>query len=115
MLPITPYGTRIAASPFEFAFSLPLNVANIEEWQSMPFHEVIGKAFLALLLLVVIAQVTLKLRWRIEELLLFLFGTAMACLHLRFLLVFVPFAIPVVARVLVQWIPAYETKKDKAF
>ena len=82
----------VAASPFEFAFSLPLNVANIEEWQSMPFHEVIGKAFLALLLLIV-AQVTLNLRWRVEELLLFLFGTAMACLHLRFLLVFVPFAI----------------------
>jgi hypothetical protein len=113
VLPVTPYGTRVAASPFEFAFSLPLNVSSIQEWQSMPFHEIIGKAFLALLLLIVIAQVTLSLRWRLEELLLFLFGTAMACLHVRFLLVFVPFATLVVARILARWVPPYEVAKDK--
>ena len=112
-LPITPYGTRVAASPFEFAFSLPLNIANIEEWQAMPFHEIIGKAFLALLLLIIIVQITLNLRWRVEELLLFLLGTAMACLHVRFLLVFVPFAAPLVARILARWVPAYDSAKDK--
>jgi hypothetical protein len=112
-LPITPYGTRVAASPFEFAFSLPLNVSSIQEWQSMPFHEVIGKAFLVLLVLVALAQIMLALRWRFEELLLFLFGTAMACLHIRFLLVFVPFATPLVARILAHWMPVYDAAKDK--
>ena len=114
-LPITPYGTRVAASPFEFAFSLPLNIANIQEWQAMPFHEIIGKAFLLLLVLIVVAQITLNLRWRVEELLLFLFGTTMACLHVRFLLVFVPFATPLVARILALWVPPYEPAKDKLF
>ena len=47
-LPVTPYGARVAASPFEFAFSLPLNVAHIQEWQSMPFDTIIGKMFLGL-------------------------------------------------------------------
>jgi hypothetical protein len=112
-LPITPYSVRVAASPFEYAFSLPLNVSSIEEWQAMPFHEIIGKAFLALLLILIAAQIALNLRWRVEELWLFLFGTALACLHVRFLLVFVPFAAPLVARILARWMSAYEPAKDK--
>jgi hypothetical protein len=112
-LAITPYGTRLAASPFEFAFSLPLNIENIEEWQAMPFHDPVGKAFLALLLFVIVALVTLDIRWRLEELFLFLIGTAMACIHIRFVLVFVPFATPVLARIFARWIPAYEARKDK--
>jgi hypothetical protein len=112
-LPITPYGTRIAVSPFEFAFSLPLNVAHIQEWQSMPFNTLVGKIFLVLLLGIVIAQVTLRLTWRLEEFMLCLFGTMMACLHVRFILIFVPFVAPVLAIVLARWVPPYERIKDK--
>jgi hypothetical protein len=112
-IPATPYGIRVATSPFEFAFSLPLNVGNIEEWQSMPFHEIVGQAFLALLLLIAIAQITLRLRWRLETLLLFLAGSALACMHIRFLLVFVPFAAPVIATIIARWIPCYDSRKDK--
>ena len=94
-LMITPYGTRLAVYPFDMAFSQPLNVANIQEWQSMPFNLPGGKLFLALVLAVVIAQVTLRPKWRPDEFALFLIGTAMACLHLRFILVFVPFCAPI--------------------
>ena len=66
-----------------------------------------------LILLLILAQVTLNLHWRVEELLLFLFGTAVACLHVRFLLVFVPFATPLVAKIIARWIPRYESAKDK--
>jgi hypothetical protein len=112
-LPITPYGVRVAASPFEFALSLPLNVANIDEWQPMPFNMLIGKLFLVLLLAMIAAAVTSRFTWRLDEFLLFLFGTTMACLHVRFLLVFVPFAVPVIARMLSRWIPPYDFAKDK--
>ncbi len=50
VLPITPYGVRIAASPFEYAFDLPLNVTHINEWLPMLFSLLGGKIFLALLL-----------------------------------------------------------------
>ena len=40
---ITPYGTGLAKYPFEVAFSLPLGVANVVEWQPMPFNLVAGK------------------------------------------------------------------------
>jgi hypothetical protein len=109
----TPYGTRVAASPFEFAFSLPLNVKYIEEWQPMAFNLVSGKLFLAVLLAVILAQVTLRLTWRLEELTLFLFGTSMACLHVRFLLVFVPFAAPILGVILARRMPAYDRAKDR--
>jgi asparagine N-glycosylation enzyme membrane subunit Stt3 len=112
-LPITPYGTRVAVSPFEFAFSLPLNVAHIQEWQSMPFNTVVGKIFLVLLIAIIIAQISLGLRWRLEELALFLFGTMMACLHVRFILIFVPFVAPVLAMILARWVPHYKRSKDK--
>jgi hypothetical protein len=112
-IPITPYGTRIAASPFEFAFSLPLNVKYIEEWQSMPFGIPGGKIFLALVLGAMLLQVIFRFRWRLEELALFLFGTAMACLHVRFLLIFVPFFALFFAPVAARWISEYDRKKDK--
>ncbi len=113
VLPITPYGTRIAASPFEFAFSLPLNVAHIQEWQSMPFNLLTGKLFLVLILALILAQVIGRFTWRLQELALFLFGTMMACLHVRFLLIFVPFFLPTFASILARWIRAYQPSKDK--
>jgi hypothetical protein len=33
MLPLTPYGTRVAAYPLSMAFGQPVNVGNIQEWQ----------------------------------------------------------------------------------
>jgi hypothetical protein len=111
-LMITPYGTSLATYPFDMAFSQPVNVANILEWQPMPFNLPGGKLFLALLIAFMIAQATLRLKWRPEEFGLFLFGTAMACLHLRFILIFVPFCAPLFATILARWTPPYDRAKD---
>ena len=112
-LPITPYGTRLCTYPFEVASSLPLNIENIKEWQSMPFHMVGGKIFLILLLGFIIVHVITRFTWRLEEFFLFLLGTAMACIHVRFLLIFVPFFAPLLATVLGRWIDAYDRRKDR--
>lgn len=112
-LTITPYGTEICLYPINMAFAQPINVANIQEWQSMFFGEFFGKLFLALILGFLLAQVTLRGAWRLEEMVLFLAGIVAACLHLRFLLVFVPFSAPLFAVILARWIPLYEPAKDK--
>ena len=112
-LPMTPYGTRIAVSPFEFAFALPVNLAGIQEWQPMPFNLLGGKVFLVLLLAFVVVQIAFRFTWWLAELALFLFGTMMACLHLRFLLIFVPFFAPLLATIVARWMPSYERSKDK--
>jgi hypothetical protein len=51
--------------------------------------------------------------WRLEELVLFLGGAAAACVHFRFLLLFVPFFLPLLAVTCARWAPAYDRSKDK--
>lgn len=110
---VTPYGVRMAAYPFTVASSLPISVANILEWQVMPFNLVGGKIFLVLVLGFFLAQMAFRFSWRMFEIVLFLFGTAMACLHVRFLLLFVPFFAPLMATILARWAPAYNKTKDQ--
>jgi hypothetical protein len=111
-IPLTPYGTRLAAYPFTVASSLPLNVGNILEWQPMPFNILGGKLFLSLVLAFFVGQMLSPLRVRLWEAILFFGGIVMACLHVRFLLLFVPFAAPIFAVVLARWLPPYDRRKD---
>jgi hypothetical protein len=112
VLPITPYGTRLAAYPFQYASALPINLQSIHEWQPMPLNLPGGKLFLAVILLSFAAQLVFEFTWRLEELVLFFFGAFLAFLHVRFLLLFVPFYAPLCATVLARWVPGYERKKD---
>jgi hypothetical protein len=112
---VTPYGVRLAAYPFAVASSYPIAIANILEWQVMPFNMVGGKIFLGLVLGFFLMQMAFRFSWRIYEILLFVFSTAMACIHVRFVLLFVPFFAPLFVTVLARWVPGYERSKDKYF
>ena len=114
-IPCTPYGTRLAAYPFTVASSLPLNVNNISEWLPMPFNIGGGKLFLAVVLAFFIAQLLMPLRLWLHDVILLFGGIVMACLHVRFLMLFVPFAAPVLAIVVARWMPPYDRKKDLFF
>ena len=113
VLPITPYGTRLAVYPIDMAFSQPVNVANILEWKPMPVDLAGGKIFLGLLLGFFLLQILFKFVWRLEEVVLYFGGTFLAALHVRFILLFVPFFAPIFAAMLARWIPGYERTKDK--
>lgn len=112
VLPITPYGTQLAVYPFNMAFSQPINVANVLEWKSMPFDDPVGKFFLAVFIGFLILQVIYRFSWRLEEFALFLFGAGMACLHVRFILIFVPFCVPLLATIFARWLPPYSRAKE---
>ncbi len=112
-LPITPYGVELAAFPFQVASGFPISHAIIREWQPMPFDLPGGKLFLAVLLAFIIAQIIFKFVWRLETLALFLGGAAMATLHVRFLLLFVPFFAPLLGVILARWVPPYQRTKDQ--
>ena len=43
---ITPYGSEIAANPFEMATAQPLNIANIQEWQPLSLGNPLGTSLL---------------------------------------------------------------------
>jgi hypothetical protein len=112
VIPVTPYGTRLATYPFMVASTLPINVGNVLEWQPMPFNIGGGKLFLAVVLLFFVAQILFRFSWRLWEMALLLGGVVMACLHVRFLLLFVPFFTPVFATMLARWLPPYDRRKD---
>ena len=105
VLPITPYGTRLAQYPFTVASSLPVSVATIAEWQPLPFDDSTGQWFLVAFFGWVLTQLLFHFKWRADEILLVLFGAAMACMHRRFLLLFVPFFTPLLATTLARWAP----------
>ena len=113
VLPITPYGTRLAVYPFSMALSQPINIANILEWQSMSFNVAGGKIFLGLVLGFFLLQTIFNFTWRLEELALLFGGIATACLHIRFVMLFVPFCVPLLAVVAARWLDPYSRKKDK--
>jgi len=112
-IPITPYGAELAVYPFTVASSLPVNVAAVSEWLPMPFETAGGKLFLCTLLAAFALQSFFRFTFQLQEWALALGGTAMAILHVRFVLLFVPFFAPVLALMLARWIPAYDRRKDK--
>ena len=112
-LTLTPYGTQVCLYPLDMAFSQPINVANIQEWQTMAFGELYGKAFLALIILFLAAQIILRPRWRLEELILAVTGIVGGCIHIRFVLAFVPFCVPMFATIVARWFPDYDPDNDK--
>jgi hypothetical protein len=112
-IPITPYGIELAAYPFKVASAYPVAIASVLEWQMMPFNLLGGKIFLALILAFIFAQMVFRFSWCLFEVLLFLGGVAMACLHLRFVLLFVPFFAPLFATTVARWFPAYNKAKDQ--
>ena len=109
----TPYGTRLAAYPIDMAFLQPVNVANIQEWQPLNFGFLQGKLLLFIVFAIVVIQIIFRLRYRLEELALFLFATYAACIHSRFIILFAIVATPLLASLLAQWIPAYRRSVDK--
>jgi hypothetical protein len=113
VLPLTPYGTRLAVYPFDMVFSQPINVSSIAEWQPMPFNLPGGKIFLGLLLAFLLTQIALPFLWRLEEVVLYVGGTVLAALHVRFVLLFVPFFVPILAAIFARWVPGYQRAKDK--
>ena len=113
MIPFTPYGTKLAAYPFMVASALPLNVAHVLEWLPMPLDLLGGKIFLGLVMGFFLYQIVTGSKYRLHEWALFLGGTIMAFLHVRFVLLFVPFFAPLLAVLLARWLPQYKRNKDK--
>jgi len=112
VLPLTPYGTKLAAYPFDLAFNQPLNTAWILEWGQMPLAESGGKLFLVVVAALVGLQFLFRFTWRLEEALLIFGGTVLAFLHMRMLLVFIPLAVPILATMVARWIPPYARAKE---
>ena len=113
LLPLTPYGTRLAAYPLQMALSQPVNIASIREWQPLGPDLLMGKLFLGLLLLFFLAQVLFRMHYRVENLGLLLFAVYAASTHRRFLSFFLLIFAPLLATLLARWLPPYQAESDR--
>jgi hypothetical protein len=113
VLPITPYGWRVAISPLEYSLKLPLNLANIQEWQPLSFNDWAAKLLLGLVFVFLIAQVTLRLQHRFEDLALFFFATYSTLVHARFIIMFGLIFASILATLAARWFSPYSPAIDK--
>jgi hypothetical protein len=112
VLPLTPYGTRVAAYPLTMALGQPVNVNNIQEWQPVGTEMMLGKFFLIVVLLFFVVSLLQQPRFRLAEVALALFGVYAACVHLRFIMLFVILVAPLWAHMLARWVPRYRPDID---
>jgi hypothetical protein len=113
VLPLTPYGTQLAAYPFEMALLQPINIANIQEWQPVSFGEAWGKAFLAIVLLLFLVQLKWKPRFRFFDLVFLLVTLLEAAQHIRFIIVMIFAFLPWLVSMLGRWLTPYARSKDQ--
>lgn len=113
ILPLTPYGTRLAAYPLSMALSQPLNTSSIREWLPLGTEGFIGKYVVVLLLLFFLASLTERPRFRVFDLAMAMFAELTACLHIRFVLLLLIFLAPLFAQVLARWVPPYSAEQDR--
>jgi len=112
---VTPYGSELAAYPVQMATAQPVNIASIQEWQPVSFGLALGKYLLGVLLLLFLGHVVFPLKYRLQELAMLLFGVYAACVHVRFILIFVMFLAPILAGILARWIRPYDPARDRYF
>ncbi|HKT12283.1 MAG TPA: hypothetical protein VJW77_10710 [Terriglobia bacterium] len=113
VLPLTPYGTRLAAVPLSVIPSPPLNFYHVAEWQPINTDFWQAKLLLIFLFGFILAQCAFRFRYRLEELSLFLIGLYAAFVHVRFVILLAIIFAPLLASIFVPWAPAYDPRKDK--
>jgi hypothetical protein len=109
---VNPFGYRLVLYPFDMAFHQKLNIAHIDEWTSVDFHDFRGKIVLALIATLLIGSLLSKHRWKLYEVGLVLFGLYSGLTYIRFLFLAGILAAPLLAKFL-DFIPPYDPAIDK--
>ena len=89
-----------------------MNIAVVDEWASVDFHDARGKVVLILLAAVLLAALFSRARWKLEELALAAFGLYAGLIHIRFLFLAAILLVPLLARML-DFLPPYQREVDK--
>jgi hypothetical protein len=112
MLPLTPYGTRLASYPLELALTQPLNVGSIREWLPLATETSLSVIVLTLLVGFYSSLLFGRTVCRIPEMALVLICALGAAVHLRLVILFVFVSAPLIATGLRRVVPGYSAKKD---
>lgn len=95
---LNPYGWKLPAYPFDFAFRQTLNVASIEEWQPLDMQSPRARILLAMLAISFVAQLVRRRRWAPYRLAFAMLGIFAALTHTRFLFLASLISLPYLAQ-----------------
>ena len=109
---VNPFGWLLVRYPIDLGSKQKLNVAHIQEWMSVDFHEARGKIILLLLIGLLMAAMVRKKTWRLAEVGWLMLAIVMGLTYVRFLFFLAIIAAPILARFL-DFIPAYDRKSDR--
>jgi len=112
-LTVSPYGIRLILHIVRLGISQPIVMSNFAEWLAIDFSQMPGKLLLGFLLLFMLDLIVFRPTYRLEEIALLFVAIYVACVHGRFILLFVPVFAPVLATRLSRFIPPYESSKDR--
>ncbi|HTS10960.1 MAG TPA: hypothetical protein VMH00_02470 [Candidatus Limnocylindrales bacterium] len=110
---LTPYGSKLAAYPFDIGFLQPANVANIQEWMPITSQRFLTLTVLALLLAFMLAKILLRFSCRLDDLALLSVAATTTFLHLRFVPLFLIVTVPLLALPLARWFSVYNPERDR--
>src|SRR5262249_19820001 len=108
---INPFGWRLVFYPFDLAFNQKLNITHVAEWVTVDFHTFGGKLLLALIVGLMLTTLIQNRRWKLAELLVFLFAIYSGLTYLRFLILLGIVVAPIVAQTL-DFFPRYRPHED---
>lgn len=106
-----PFGWRLVYYPFDLAFKQKLNIAHVQEWVSVDFHEVRGKLVLMLIVGLLLSALIRNQRWSLGEALMLLFALYSGLTYIRFLVLLGIVVAPVLAKVL-DFFPPYRPELE---
>ncbi len=109
---VNPYGYRLVFYPFDLAFRQKLNVANVDEWASVNFHDLRGKLVFILLVALLVAALMTRSPLRLEEVGLTVFALYLGLTYIRFVFLAAILLAPILAKQL-HFVPAYRPETDK--
>ena len=109
---VNPIGPRLVLYPFDLMFNQSLNLAAVNEWQPLDLSD--GRAVMLFgVAALVFALVTIRRKeLKLDELLLFAVGFALALRHQRMLFVFGILAAPIMCRLLADAWDRYDARRD---
>ena len=109
---VNPFTYRLVTYPFDLAFRQKLNIAYVDEWASVDFHDARGKVVMVLLAVILLGALLSPHRWKLEEVALGAFALYSGLLHIRFLFLAAILLAPLLAKLL-DFIPPYQPEIDK--
>lgn len=108
---VNPFGWRLPFYPFDMAFRQNLNIAHVQEWISVDFHDLRGKMVMGLICALLMLFLLRNRKWNLGEILVMLFALYSGLTYIRFLVLMGIVVAPILAKAL-DFFPPYRPELE---